>query len=216
MDAPVNQPESPYELSRQIQNLARVGTVAEVRLAAPARVRVKTGGNVTGWLPWLTHRAGGSKEGRKWYPPVVGEQVLLICPGGDLGRGVALLGIYSDARPQGSTDAACERTDWDADNRWQFLDGALTFALKARCFISMDRGSTTLELLPDRATIKTPQAAIEIGPGGKIVLRGGGAELTVGPSVVTSNVDIISGAISAQKHVHGGVTPGGSVTSVPQ
>jgi len=215
MDAPVNQPESPYELSRQIQNLARVGTVAEVRLQAPARVRVKTGGNVTGWLPWLTHRAGGSKEGRKWYPPVVGEQVLLVCPGGDLGRGVALLGIYSDARPQGSTEAACERTDWDERDNWQFLDGALEINLQQRCTITMAGGSTTLELLPTSATITTPSAAIAIGPGPQVVISGGGASMTVGPGEVFSNVDVVAGAISLQGHVHGGVEKGSDFTLPP-
>ena len=43
MDRPVDQPESPFEILRRLENLARVGTVEEVRTTKPARVRIRTG-----------------------------------------------------------------------------------------------------------------------------------------------------------------------------
>lgn len=96
------------ELRRRLDNVARVGAVAEVDLAA-ARVRVRyaeDGGGepaLTGWLPWLASRAGGDSG---WWPPEVGEQALLVAPGGELPNAVALAGLYSDARPAPSGEAA--------------------------------------------------------------------------------------------------------------
>ncbi|WMR36092.1 phage baseplate assembly protein V, partial [Metapseudomonas otitidis] len=39
-------------LARLLENLIRLGTIAEVDHAA-ARVRVQSGQLLTGWLPWL-------------------------------------------------------------------------------------------------------------------------------------------------------------------
>ena len=79
----------------------RWGTVADVRHEAPARCRVTTGGNTTGWLPWLTQRAG---KDRTWWAPEVGEQVILLSPGGEMISGVVLPGCYSDSHPQPDDD----------------------------------------------------------------------------------------------------------------
>ena len=83
------------ELARLIENLVRLGTIAEVDVAK-VRVRVKSGSITTNWLPWLALRAGTSKE---WDPPTVGEQVVLLSPSGVLAQGVALVGLFSDANP---------------------------------------------------------------------------------------------------------------------
>ncbi|WP_082814689.1 phage baseplate assembly protein V [Collimonas fungivorans] len=51
----------------------------------------------TTWLRWVTHRAG---DARTWWSPSVGEQVVLLLPGGDLTAGVILQAVYSDAFPR--------------------------------------------------------------------------------------------------------------------
>ena len=114
MESPITQPESPLEIVRRLENLVRMGTVEQVRHGAPARCRVRTGELLTNWVPWIALRAGGSAKGRRWSPPAVGEQCLLLAPGGDLGNAVALPGIYSDAMPQGSVEEDMDRTDWSA------------------------------------------------------------------------------------------------------
>ncbi|EWH00542.1 phage baseplate assembly protein V [Halomonas sp. BC04] len=88
------------ELLRLIHNLIRLGTIAEVDHAA-ARVRVKAGGLLTGWLPWIESRAGTS---RTWNPPTVGEQVVVISPGGDLSAGFVMLALYQQAHPAPSSN----------------------------------------------------------------------------------------------------------------
>lgn len=156
MDSPTPQPESPYETQRRMENIVRKGTVAAVRLAAPARVRVKTGDNTTDWLPWIALRAGGVAGGRTWNPAVVGEQCTVLAPGGDLAQAVVLLGLYSDAMPQGSEQAACDRTDWDEDNYFEWLRGALT----AYCMESI--------------TLSTPNTSVHM-EGSTVTITGGGA-----------------------------------------
>ena len=61
------------ELARLIENLIRIGTVADVRHGNPPTVRVRTGGITTTWRPWCERRAGTT---RTWSPPTKGEQGL--------------------------------------------------------------------------------------------------------------------------------------------
>ncbi|MCY1411475.1 phage baseplate assembly protein V [compost metagenome] len=92
-------------LSRLIENLIRLGTIAEVDLAK-ARVRVQTGDLLTGWLPWLALRAGADRE---WDPPTVGEQALLLSPSGQTANGVAMVGLFSDQIPANGDRAGLHR-----------------------------------------------------------------------------------------------------------
>lgn len=93
------------EIARLVENLVRLGTIAEVDVAA-ARVRVESGSITTAWLPWLALRAGASKE---WDPPTEGEQVLLLSPSGQLTQGVALVGLFSEANPANGAAANLHR-----------------------------------------------------------------------------------------------------------
>ena len=101
------------ELARLIENLIRLGTVAEVQVEPP-RVRVKTGNVTTAWRPWFALRAG---EDREWDPPTVGEQVILFSPSGNLAQGVALTGLFSDQIPANG--------DREGLHRRTYRDGAV-------------------------------------------------------------------------------------------
>ena len=80
------------DLARLIENIVRLGTIAEVQMQPP-RVKVKSGNITTTWLPWLALRAGADRE---WDPPTIGEQVVLLSPSGNLAQGVVLAGLFSD------------------------------------------------------------------------------------------------------------------------
>lgn len=101
------------EILRLLRNLIRIGTVSAVKLD-DGLCRVDTGNNTTGWLHWLTARAGKT---RSWNAPSVGEQVLVLCLGGELDTGFVLPGIFSDDNPAPSASA-------DALH-WSFPDGAV-------------------------------------------------------------------------------------------
>lgn len=84
------------EQDRRLHGMVRVGRVVEVD-AARARARVNLGGDtLSDWLPWTAARAGAIKE---WAPPGVGEQVVVISPGGESAQGVITGAIYQAAAP---------------------------------------------------------------------------------------------------------------------
>ena len=184
-----------------------MGTVVEVRFKKPARCRVQLGDNTTDWLQWIAGRAGGI-GGCRWWPPVVGEQCLVISPGGDLAQGIVLLGAYSDTMDAPSEKEGHDITQWSersslhysVDNRVEKL---------AAC----TKDGISLEVVgePDQTSTST---SITLLPG-LITLKVGEAVLTIGPNRITSNVDIVVQGISAVSHVHGGVIKGGANTEVP-
>ena len=196
MDSPTPHPESPYETQRRMENIVRKGTVSAVRLTAPARVRVKSGDNVTDWLPWIAVRAGGVNGGRTWHPPVAGEQCTVLAPGGDLAQAVVLLGLYSDAMPQGSEQANCDRTDWDEENYFEWLRGVLT----VYCMEGIN--------------LSTPNTSLQM-EGSTVTITGGGAVFTIGPDRITSNVDIVAQGVSLVSHRHKDVRVGDDLTGAP-
>ena len=93
------------DLARLIENIVRLGTIAEVQMQPP-RVKVKSGTLTTTWLPWLALRAGADRE---WDPPTIGEQVVLLSPSGNLAQGVVLAGLFSDLIPANGDRAGLHR-----------------------------------------------------------------------------------------------------------
>lgn len=88
------------ELLRLINNLIRIGTIAKISYGDPAvnppvppLVRVQCGELLTGWIRWIESRAGTT---RTWCPPTLGEQVVIIAPGGDLNTAFVLTGLFSE------------------------------------------------------------------------------------------------------------------------
>lgn len=90
------------ELERRLANLVIAGLVVEVD--PPNLVcRVESGGLVTGWVRWLTQRAGADRE---WWCPSVGEQVVLLSPHGEPNQGWVLPAGFTDSFPAPDTDPA--------------------------------------------------------------------------------------------------------------
>lgn len=88
------------ELLRLIENVIRLGSIAEVDHDA-ARVRVKSGPLLTAWVPWITARAGTTRD---WNPPTVGEQCVLFSPGGDTANAFAMPSLFQMSAPPPSND----------------------------------------------------------------------------------------------------------------
>jgi phage baseplate assembly protein V len=169
--------------------LIRLGVIASVDLEA-ARCTVRCGDpeggeTVTPPIRWIMPRCGDT---RIWSPPTVGEQVVLICPDGEIGAGVALTGITRDSFPPlGST----------LEERIDFVDGAQ---------VRYDPEAHHLEaLLPDGAT------ATITAPGG-LTING---DITLNGKLTASD-DVIASGISLKNHRHGGTQPGGGQTGAPQ
>lgn len=101
------------ELTRRLFNLIRPASIFETDHPA-GKVRCKLGSIETDWLPWLTHRAGPDAT---WHAPEIGEQVLILSPGGDFSQGFVLPAIYQNDYPQPATDPNLSKVS--------FSDGSL-------------------------------------------------------------------------------------------
>ena len=189
-------------LSRLIENLIRLGTVAEVDHGSlpdkrPARVRVQSGDLLTGWLPWTALRAGTTRD---WDPPTVGEQVLVLSPSGQTAQGIAITGLFSALIPANGDRAGLHRRTYP--------DGAV---------VEYDSVAHRLRaILPEGGvTDLTSTGGINIvGP----INHQGDYTQTGNQNVtgkVTVSVDVLAAGISLVKHPHGGVQTGSGMTGAP-
>ena len=198
MDRPVDQPESPFEILRRLDNVARVGTIEDVRTTKPARCRVRCGDMVTNWLPWVAGRAGGT-AGAMWWPPVKGEQVLLLAPGGDLNNAMAMPGAFSDKNPQASDNPAIFRMDFGGGAYMEHDAINGNFKLEAMASIHIQCMGSTITITEH-----------------EISMKAGGATATLNGEGLTVTPDVIAQGISLLNHVHPGVKQGGDRTERPE
>ncbi len=83
------------EVERSLANIFLIGTIIDADYAN-ALLKVAAGQLETGWLAWITPRAN---QDIAWWAPEVGEQVVVMCPGGDPELGVVLPAIYQNKYP---------------------------------------------------------------------------------------------------------------------
>ncbi|MGF6474765.1 phage baseplate assembly protein V [Pantoea dispersa] len=190
------------EMLRLLRNLIRIGTVSAVNLDA-GLCRVDTGNNTTGWLHWLTARAGKT---RSWNAPSVGEQVLVLCLGGELDTGFVLPGVYSDASaaPSASADAL----------HWSFPDGAVIEYEPATGALS----ATGVKTATIKAAVKILFDSPEVEC--TALLKTAQLEVTQGGRM-SGDIEHVGGKFSSNgvvvdDHDHGGVQRGGSRTDGPK
>lgn len=132
----------PHSPAQGLSNSIRIGTVTELH-AGNALCRVSSGEIITDWIPWLSSRAGPGV--RTWAAPEVGEQVLFVCPAGDLGQAVIVGSIYSDDHPAPA--------DREEVLRSEFADGTT---------IEYDRGGSvlTINVGTGRVIVNCQRAAV--------------------------------------------------------
>lgn len=178
------------DIPADLSELIRLGTIATVDLDAKRCTVLygddddEDGGVTSPPIRWLAPRCGKTKV---WSPPSIGEQVILLCPDGQLAAAVALTGIEQGAFPLPA---------WGMAEGVEFEDGA-------RIRYDPERHSLTAEL-PAGGT-----ALIE-APGG-MTIRG---DLTV-EGKISASQDMIASGISLKDHKHGNVQAGSAQTSAP-
>lgn len=177
---------TPESTATDADELIRFGRIASVDLAAARCTVVIDEDAAEGESPplrWLHGRAGQSST---WSPPSAGEEVVVLCPAGEIGSGVILRGLSNtDNPPSGSTLTELVK----------FADGAV---------LSYDPEAHQLAFtLPAGATL-----AIEATGG---VTIDGDVSVT---GTLTASVDVVGGGKSLKDHTHTGVQ-GGSGTSGP-
>lgn len=194
-----------FELARLLQNLIKLGTVNAVRHSSPSAVRVKTGDLETNWIPFLTLRAGDIKT---WCPPSLGEQVVLLSPGGELTNAVALTGLYADHIPEPSNSGSVHTI--------QYPDGAEIKYDHGSSALSVTGIKTMLIEASNTITLNAPQVNIN----GVVTQSGGSMSITVQQMKINGTVTQTGGELSSNgvilhTHKHSGVVSGGSKTGEP-
>ncbi|WP_110710530.1 phage baseplate assembly protein V [Salinicola sp. CR57] len=207
---------NPVELARLLQNLIRVGVVAQVDHAA-ARIRVRSGDLLTDWIPWLVGRAG---QTRTWNPPTTGEQVVLVSPGGELRAAIALPAVYANANPAPVNapnlthwlmpDGAVIEYDHDASHLQATLPGTATLDAQADVTVT-----TAAALTATAAGGATINANVVIN--GNVTLNGnlsqpGGKTATMSGAVHFKGAVTSNGKDISSSHTHDGVQRGGDNT----
>lgn len=192
------------DLERRINNLLRIGTI-ETADYAVARVRVRIGALLTAPLPWITTRAG---HDRSWWAPEIGEQVVILSPGGDLVQGVVLPSVYSDSKPQPENRESVYRI--------LFSDGAS---------LAYDREAHHLKASVPGDIAVQAEGRVDVLASGDVTIKGSSITLD-GPVSATSTIqaqanistsaDVLAGAISLKNHKHGGISTGQGITGAPQ
>ena len=179
----------------QLEGLIRYAKVDSVDLGAGTLV-ASAGDVVTHGIRWLESRSGGT---RTWSPPSVGEQIIILCPSGDIAGAIALRGVPSGARPYpGNTER--ELID--------FADGTV---------IAYDPAAHLFEILAGAGQVKVIAAggvSIE-GPTsikGDVSIEGDVAL----QGTLSASDDVVADGKSLKSHRHPGITRGGAISDPPQ
>lgn len=199
------------ELSSRLENIIRFGTVAAINHATQ-RVRIDTGGNLTGWLQWRTARAGTT---RTWEPPTVGEQVVILSPSGVLENGIVLPGLYSDTydAPSASPDEHVTHYPDGAVVSYNHSTGALvasgiqTATIQAAISITLD---TPLTHCTGKLTVED-LLTYHNGLAG----TGGSNANTITGHLTHTTGNLSSNGKVLHTHTHSGVQSGGANTGQP-
>lgn len=197
------------ELLRLIENVVRLGTIAEIAHGKPPRVRVQSGGITTTWLPWAERRAGAT---RTWNPPTKGEQVLLFCPSGDPRNGVVLCGIPSDAHdtPSHSPDETVTLYPDRASTTYNHATGTLAIAGIQKVIVE----AATSVLVTCPATTFEGDVTVKglLSYQNGIAGQGGEHGNAIRGDLTHSGGNLSSNGVVVHDHGHGGVRRGGDWT----
>lgn len=188
---------SPEDAPTDADQLIRFARVASVDLGA-ARCTVEFDDGIeSGPIRWVEGRQGTTAI---WSPPTIGEQVVLLCPAGEIGAGVALRGISCAEFPPAG-NAAIDLV--------RFGDGAV---------LSYDADANAMVVnLPAGGTVSI-DAAGGVAIAGPVTITGN-VDITGDVAVsgtLTASTDVVGGGISLKSHRHGGVSTGGGTTGTPQ
>lgn len=211
------------ELRRRIDNIIRIGVIAEVQLRGENTqkawlCRVNTGNLTTNFIPWCTPRAG---DARLWWAPSVGEQVMIFSISGNPETAIVGPSLFSDDFPPPSLD--------DQTLTIQFPDDAL-IQYNANAGALMASGMKTAEVeASESITAQTKQltakASVKIALETPIVecsdhLTAKTLSITEG-GTMRGDINHTNGSFTSNgkvlhTHTHSGVERGGGSTDGPQ
>lgn len=210
------------EIERRMQNLLRLGTIAEIDNAQHL-VRVKTGDILT---QWLEYPADIGNNYHRWRPVRIGQQVLIACISGEINNALIVSMLYDNANPPPNTSASQDVIAFD-DGTTLTYDSAES-RLTAACVGDVDvtsggkinaTAATSITLDAPQTTI-TGRCTVEklltyLGGMAGSGSAGGGTAVIKG-SIKVEAGDVTADGINLKTHTHGGVQSGSNSTGGPQ
>ena len=181
------------ELWRRLANTVRTGTVAEVDYLN-ARVRVQIEDLTTAWLIWAVQRA---HEDATWWPPEVGEQVVVLSPSGELEQGIVVGSLYYQSYPA-PADAATIRRVQIGDGAVVEYDrekSALTISLPGDADVTI-KGKASIQVT-DNVSVST-QGKADVSAKKDVAVSAGGTAKVDAQAVEIAGTD---GQVVTTKHV---------------
>ena len=142
-------------------------------------------------LPWVEAFAGVF---RSWSPPSEGEQVVLLCPEGEIEGGILLRGLSSEQFPLPNNSA---------DHSIHGAEGLIFTLTPAGLQITAPEG---VDITADVRITGNVEVTGNIDATGDMNASG----------TVTGESDVIGSGISLKGHTHSGVQSGGASTGGPQ
>ena len=220
--APLDQ--DPVEILRLLRNLVTIGVVSNVD-AEGYLVRVAVGRNETDWIRWGVARAGDDVS---WWVPSVGEEVVLLSPGGDLECAVLLCALYSADVPPPSNDAGQRVISFAGGGKLLIDKTNNAAAISGFDSISATANKKITATAPEIDAVATSKITFDTPmvycTGGLDVAKGftaasaGGGETAVFKSPVDFRGSTVqhNGTNIGENHRHGGVENGEGTTEGPQ
>ncbi|QFT56607.1 phage baseplate assembly protein V [Microbulbifer sp. THAF38] len=184
------------EIQRRLDNIMRLGTVAEIDYNT-ACARVRLGENLTTWLRWFAPAAGSNDT--EWRPPSIGEQVAVLSPSGELRSGVILPAIYSDKAPANGKDAELYRRTFSNGDLIEYQNGNALVKVTGKIIAEAEN----INLKAKSISLNSESLQLE---GAKIKMKG---------NVGHTDGNLTSNGISLPNHTHK-VKSVGSPTEKPQ
>ncbi|WAC70804.1 phage baseplate assembly protein V [Roseateles sp. SL47] len=220
--------ESPdvSELIRRLENLLRPGTIEEVDVSG-ALVRVRNGSLLSTWVRWFARRAGAVRE---WSPPTIGEQCLLLAPGGDPANAVALVGLFSEVIPANDSRATTEAKlypdgtllEYNHESHRALLQCVGDILLQADANIKLHAAKDLLAKVGGSSSVQVggsvsiqASGALVIESATSLTLRVGASEITLSDSGISGTPDLVVSGISVVSHVHDKVRTGTETSGRP-
>lgn len=197
------------EIERRLSSAIRIGVVSEVD-GDKALARVSVGDLELDWIPWTQRRMG--EAGREWWAPSVGEQVVVLSPGGDSRVAVITTSLASDSFAELSSDPNLHIVEHADGTRFEYnvSSGEISIEAVADSQVSV-RGNVKLTATGDVEVQATGNIAataggdVEVTATGNLKgIAGGNADLTAAssasftaPSVsINSPTIALGGAVS--------------------
>ncbi|KZX00999.1 hypothetical protein JL49_08050 [Pseudoalteromonas luteoviolacea] len=205
------------ELMRRFANMLMLGTIEEVDHDTQ-KVRVKVGELVTGWLPWPAELG---RNFIRWRPLKPGIQCLIACPAGEPTQAVIIQLLYTTEFHSPSISEHMDVLTFNDGTHIQYDSENSVFDVNCAKDVTINiAGNVTAHVVGD--VVATVDGSTSITSAGDFNIEAGGnfnvkaSQTNIESPVTQTGGDMTSDGISAQKHLHAGITAGPGKTGAPE